>query len=164
MLKFDKKAKMFEETDAALAEKFAQAGFGLDIGGARLFHPLEAAYLAKIGKSQIDSGTLEKFILSQKKTDALFPFAFAVYSRIRATGRVVRLFAGKEGYFRVYAPGVGREEERPSQLVVLQPGKNPSAKSIADEVKTAHLARLDLMLAIGTEKEIRFYKVSAFNY
>ncbi len=164
MLNFDKKAKMFAESDSALGEKFAQAGFGIDIDGAKLLHPLEAAYLAKIGKSQLESGTLEKFILLQKKTDKLFPFAFAVYSHIRSTGRMVRLFAGKEVYFRVYAPGVGREEERPSQIVALQPGKTPSAKSIADEVKIAHLARLDLILAIGTETEIRFYKVSAFNY
>ena len=60
--------------------------------------------------------------------------------------------------------GVVQEEERPSQLVCLLPGKEPSIKSIVDEVKTAHLARLDLIIACGTEKEIKFYKVSAFNY
>ena len=67
-------------------------------------------------------------------------------------------------YLRVYAPGVGRLQERPSQLVCLIPGKIPSVKTLADEVKIAHLARLDLIVACGTEKEMKFYKISSYNF
>lgn len=165
MFSLDKKGKfLYGETDEKLRENFGLAGFGIGQGAERMFHPLEAAYLVKLGKSAFDGTTLEKFIAAQKKTDKLFPFAFAVFSRVRGTGRAVRPYAKETHYFRAYAPGVGREDERPSQLVCLLPGKEPSVASIADEVKTAHLARLDLIIASGTEKEIKFYKVSAFNY
>jgi len=165
MFELEKKGKfLFRETDEKLRAAFVQAGFGIDADGERMFHPLEAAFLTRLGKSDFGALTFEKFAASQKKSDKLFPFAFAVYSRIRGTGRAVRPYAKETHYFRAYAPGVGREEERPSQLVCLLPGKEPSIKSIVDEVKTAHLARLDLIIACGTEKEIKFYKVSAFNY
>lgn len=155
---------LYCETDEKKRADFALAGFGIKDGDETLFHPLEAAYLVQIGKSDFGAFTFEKFMASQKKADKLFPFAFAVFSRVRGTGRAVRPYAKETHYFRVYAAGVGREEERPSQLVCLLPGKEPSVASIADEVKTAHLARLDLIIACGTEKEIKLYKVSAFNY
>ena len=67
-------------------------------------------------------------------------------------------------YLRVYAPGVGREKDRPSQLLCLLPGKVPSVKTLEAEVKVAHLARLDLIIACGTEKEMKFYKISSYNF
>jgi tRNA splicing endonuclease len=165
MFQLDKKDKfLFLETDEKLRENFSKAGFGLNSEGRLFFHPLEAAYLAQLGKTDFGKLTFEKFMAAQRKSDKLFLFAFAVYSRVRGTGRAVRPYAKETHYFRVYSPGVGREEERPSQLVCLLPGKEPSVASIVDEVKIAHLARLDLIIACGTEKEIKFYKVSAFNY
>ena len=152
MLQLDKKEKMlYRETDEALCANFAKAGFGISSEGGLLFHPLEAAFLVQLGKTAFSALTFEKFMAEQKKSDKLFPFAFAVYSRIRGTGRAVRPYAKETHYFRVYAAGVGREEERPSQLVCLLPGEEPSTKTIVDEVKTAHLARLDLIIACGTE-------------
>ncbi|MFA4983476.1 MAG: hypothetical protein WC588_04655 [Candidatus Micrarchaeia archaeon] len=159
-----KNGGLFLETDPSLSDRFAEAGFGFKAGASRLFHPLEAAYLAKIGKSPISSCTPDSFILSQKKKDKAFPFAFAAYFTIRQTGRMVRPYANTGDFFRVYAPGVGREEGRPSLLVCLLPGKLPSVKSIEEKVKVAHLARLDLVIASGTEKELRFHKVAAFNF
>lgn len=165
MFQFDKNGKfLYHETDEKKRADFVLAGFGITADNEPLFHPLEAAFLAWLGKSDFGELTFEKFMSAQKKADKLFPFAFAVYSRVRGTGRAVRPYAKETHYFRVYAPGVGREEERPSQLVCLLPGAEPSVKAISDEVKTAHLARLDLIIASGTEKEIKFYKVSAFNY
>jgi len=161
----DKKNKgLFSETDAALSVKFAEAGFGLKANGQRLFHPLEVAYLAKFGKSSFSGSTPGAFILSQKKKNKLFPFAFAAYFAIRQTGRAVRPYAGTTDFFRVYAPGVGREEGRPSVLVCLLPGKLPSVESIEEKVKVAHLARLDLVIASGTDKELRFHKIASFNF
>lgn len=161
-----KKGKgLFEESDPELSARFIEAGMGFEDGGRILFHPLEAAYLVKIGKSAFEkSGTLEKFLSAQKKKDKDFPFAFAVFSSIRQTGRLARPYMEKTDFFRVYAPGVGRLESRPSQLVCLLPGKVPSAKSLGEQVKVAHLARLDLIIACGTEKEIRYYKISSFNW
>jgi tRNA splicing endonuclease len=155
----------FIESDAILSKRFLESGLGFEQGASVVFHPLEAAYLAKIGKTQFEkSESAEKFIASQKKTGEDFPFAFAVYSQIRATGRLVRPYLQHTNFLRVYAPGVGREEERPSQLVCLLPGKIPSAKSLVEQVKIAHLARLDLIIAVGTEKEFKYYKISSFNF
>jgi len=164
MLVENKKNKGFYlESDASLSVKFAEAGFGFDDGGEHLFHPLEVGYLVKIGKAAIAESP-ESFITSQKKKDRLFPFALEAYCSVRSKGRMVRVFMKGVKYLRVYAPGVGREEERPSQLLCLLPGKLPSVKSISGEVRVAHLARLDLIIACGTEKEIKFYKISSFNF
>ncbi|MFA6214845.1 MAG: hypothetical protein WC717_06255 [Candidatus Micrarchaeia archaeon] len=157
-------ARLFTETDAALAQKFREAGFGLQAKGELALAPLEAGYLAGIGKSQFLAGTLASFIAAQKKKDKLFPFALSVYSTIRKTGRMIAPFEKTAQYFRAYAPGVGRTENRPSQLVCLLPGAAPSAKQLVEQVKIAHLARLELIIACGTEEEPRFYKLSAFNF
>jgi tRNA splicing endonuclease len=159
-----KDATAFIETDASLAQKFREAGFGLHAQGELRLSPLEAGYLVKIGKSRFAEGTLASFISSQKKRDKTFPFALAVYSIIRQTGRMVAPFEKTTQYFRAYAPGVGREENRPSQLIFLLPGKAPSQKQLAEQVKIAHLARLELIIACGDENEPHFYKLSAFNF
>lgn len=159
-----KDAKLFTETDVALAQKFREAGFGLHRDGGLLLSPLEAGYLAKIGKTRFTSGTLASFIAAQKKRDKTFPFAHSVYFIIRQTGRMVAPFEKTTQYFRAYAPGVGRAENRPSQLICLLPGKAPSAKQLVEQVKIAHLARLELIIACGTEDEPHFYKLSAFNF
>jgi len=159
-----KDATLFTETDVALAQKFREAGFGLYKDGGLLLSPLEAGYLAKIGKSRFPSGTLASFIAAQKKRDKTFPFALAVYFIVRQTGRMVAPFEKTTQYFRAYAPGVGRTENRPSQLICLLPGKAPSAKQLVEQVKIAHLARLELIIACGDEKEPHFYKLSAFNF
>ena len=159
-----KDAKLFTETDVALAQKFREAGFGLHGEGGLLLSPLEAGYLAKIGKSRFAAGTLASFAASQKKRDKAFPFALSVYSIVRQTGRMVAPFEKTTQYFRAYAPGVGRTENRPSQLICLLPGIAPSAKQLVEQVKIAHLARLELIIACGTAEEPHFYKLSAFNF
>ncbi|MCX6771002.1 MAG: hypothetical protein NTX79_03020 [Candidatus Micrarchaeota archaeon] len=159
-----KEAALFTETDVALAQKFREAGFGLKNGGELLLSPLEAGYLAKIGKAAFAQGTLVSFTAAQKKRDRIFPFALAVYFIVRQTGRMVAPFEKTTQYFRAYAPGVGRTENRPSQLVCLLPGKAPSTKQLVEQVKIAHLARLELIIACGDELEPHFYKLSAFNF
>ena len=159
-----KDAKLFTETDVALAQKFREAGFGLNNGGELLLSPLETGYLVKIGKAKLAQGTLASFTAAQKKQDKTFPFALSVYFIIRQTGRMVAPFEKTTQYFRAYAPGVGRAENRPSQLICLLPGIAPSAKQLVEQVKIAHLARLELIIACGDEKEPHFYKLSAFNF
>jgi len=159
-----KEASLFTETDVALAQKFREAGFGLCKEGELLLSPLEAGYLVKINKAKFSTGTLASFITAQKKRDKTFPFAIAVYFMVRQTGRMVAPFEKTTQYFRAYAPGVGRTENRPSQLIYLLPGKAPSAKQLVEQVKIAHLARLELIIACGDEKEPHFYKLSAFNF
>jgi tRNA splicing endonuclease len=149
------KKNLFEESDKALAANFLEAGFGFETEGGLLLHPLEAHYLAKIGKTSF---------AKKQKSSKDFPFAFAVYSQIRGIGRMVRPYMKETNFFRVYEPGVGREEKRPSQLICLLPGAIPSPKSLTEQIKTAHLARLDLIIACGTEKEIKYYKISAVKF
>ena len=148
-------SEFYEETDHELAANFVEAGFGFPNATPSQFHPLEAAYLAKIGKTSF---------AKKPKSGKGFGFASAVYNQIRATGRLVRPYMKKTDFFRVYEPGVGREENRPSQLVCLLPGAIPSAKSLSGQIKIAHLARLDLIIACGAEKEIKYYKVASFNF
>lgn len=159
-----KKIDYYSESDAALSSKFSEAGFGLESGGKLLLHPLEACFLAQLGKTKFKTGSLASFIASQKKKDKNFPFASAIYSHIRGTGRIVRMAGASEDYLRVYAPGVGRTENRPSALLRLLPGATLSADLMKKEVSLAHLERLDLIIAIGTEKEPKYYKVSSFNF
>lgn len=154
---------LFIESDAALAKKFHEADFGFLMEGRLVFHPLEAAYLVKLGKTKFEKKTLAQFVAAQKKKDKLFPFSFAAFSLVRSKGRVARPYMEGTQYLRVYAPGVGRLENRPSQLVCMLPGKL-KGKSIEEQVKIAHRARLDLIIACGTVKEMKFYKVSAFNF
>ncbi|MEM4633578.1 MAG: hypothetical protein QW275_00300 [Candidatus Anstonellaceae archaeon] len=162
MIVEDKRNKLFFETDPILSKKFSEAGFGLP-GKEGLLHPLEAAYIVKIGLSSFKQMSLQEFISNYSKTKKSFKFAFAVYSLIRGKGRIVRPYDNSFKYFRVYAPGVGREEDRPSQLVCIFPGKL-TRKSIEEELQKAHLARLDLIAACGREEEIKFYKISSFNF
>ena len=149
------KKNLFEEIDKQKAENFLEAGFGFSSVSPTLFHPLEAAYLVSINKTSYQK---------KPKADKKFTFASAVYNQIRGTGRMVRPYMEKTDFFRVYEPGVGREEKRPSQLVCLMAGAAPSPKSLSEQIKIAHLARLDLIIASGTEKEIRYYKISSFNF
>jgi tRNA splicing endonuclease len=151
----------FEESDPVLAEKLHEEGFGFDDGS---LSALEAGCLLAANKAKLHKGNLATLLSSEKKKDKNFPFALAAYSRIRSTGRMVRPFSDGGKYLRVYSPGLGREEERPSQLLCLLPGKPPSPQTLEKEVEKAHLARLDLIIACGTEKEIKFYKISAFNF
>lgn len=165
MFSEDRKNKGFYvESDAGLSAKFLESGMGACIDEKHLFHPLEAAFLVKEAKSSFSKMTLAEFIQYQEKREKGFTFAFATYHMIRKTGRIVRPYPKSSGFFRVYSPGVGREENRPSQLLCLLPGNLPSTKTIEQKVKIAHLARLDLIIASGSEKEIRFHKVSAFNF
>ncbi len=159
-----KKQNLFEETDKQLSGKFSQAGFGFSSGISVLFSPLEAAYLVKTGKSKFSGKTLEQFMASQEKTGKNFPFALAVYSLIYKKARQIRPFMKSAKYFRVYAPGIGRLEGKPSQFLCLAPGEAPSLKALEQEIKKAHLARLELIIAYGTEKEPKFIKVSSFNF
>jgi len=166
MLAETKKPKgFFTETGLQLAKDFLSAGIGFEEGGRIVFHPLEAAYLAKLGKTSFEKfASAGAFVAAQAKKDKHFPFAFAVYLQIRSGGRLVRPYLQHTNFFRVYAPGVGREGERPSQLLCLLPGKVPSPKTLQEKVKVAHLARLDLIIATGMEKDVRYYKISSFNW
>jgi hypothetical protein len=153
-LTFNKKTKSFTESDQFLSEKFRDAGFGaLDRKELRL-HPLEAAYIANTGKSRL---------ASPMKASKDFKFSLAIYTLIRGAGRLALPTKGGK-YLRAYAPGIGRTENRPSVLVCLLPGRLPPLKSLQEEVRTAHLERLDLVVACGTADEPKFYKISAFNF
>lgn len=154
----------FEETDAALSQRFSEAGFGRELGGRLFLSTLEALYLAKTGKAKFESSTPESVLASEKKGDRGFPFAFAVYLSIRKSGRVMLPAGDSREYFRVFSPGVGRLDSRPVQLLRLCPGKKLPGSLVEKEVAFAHLERLDLIVATGSEKEIRFYKVSSFNF
>ena len=159
-----KKQEFFIETDTVISEKFAEAGFGRRLGSELLLTPLEAAYLANIKKTAFSGMTLDKFLASRKKKDGDFMFTFKVYAIIRGGGRILVPAGDAKDYFRVYAPGIGRPENRPSQLLRIIPGADISPKSIKEEVEIAHRERLELIVAVGTEAEPKFYKISAYNF
>jgi tRNA splicing endonuclease len=158
------KQGLFTESDPALSQKFSEAGFGRRDGDRLVFSSMEAAYLANLKKTKFSKSTFEKFLSDSAKKDKDFKFTFMVYAMIRGSGRIIVPTGGSSDYFRVYAPGVGRPENRPSQLLRLMPGGKISPKSISEEIEIAHRERLELIVAVGTETAPKFYKISAFNF
>jgi tRNA splicing endonuclease len=158
-----KSGDFFIETDPQLEENFFDAGFGFKQDEKVFFHPLEAAYLVKYNHASFEDLSLEKLLKLQKKKNKIFPFAFFVFDLIRRTGRIIRPYAKSLVYFRVYAVGVGREEERPSFLLFLCP-TSFSTKMLSTQLRIAHRARLDLVIATGSKKQVKFYKISSLNF
>jgi tRNA splicing endonuclease len=154
----------FIESDAQLSQKFSEAGFGRKDGDDLVFSPIEAAYIVNLKKTKFDKTTLEKFLSENQKKDKNFRFTFMVYAMVRGGGRILVPAGDTLHYFRVYAPGVGRPENRPSQLLRIMPGDKVSPKSIGEEIEIAHRERLELIVAVGTESAPKFYKISAFNF
>lgn len=170
-LEFDGKAYRAGGEEAAA---LIRMGFGKMEAGSVSLHPLEAAYLIERGKcTAAESGkkgkpiSFEK-IIAGKKTPSKKPKGepspsdqYAIFKAFRQAGHVVRFSTSAPLHWRVYARGVGREQDRPSTLVmVVGEGWSASLKSLLPALQTARLMRLELAVAFVTDGKINAIKLS----
>ena len=131
-----------------------QSGFGKKMGSKFILHPLEAAYISDIGFAKIVDKKKEmncsQIIKSQKagRGQILFKDQYLIYKHIRLGGRIIRFSSHSPQYWRVYARGVGREQERPQMLLRLADSRwKTSLSSLGRELAVARMLRLELVLA-----------------
>jgi len=132
-------------------------GFGAKSGEGAKLHVLEAAYLAERGKAEIADAKGKrldaKALLSKSvKGAARLSDQYVIFKAFRMGGQVVRFSSGSPALWRVYARGVGREQDRPSILVNVVDSKwKATLSSLDTALQTARLMRLEL--AIGFVKD-----------
>jgi tRNA splicing endonuclease len=167
MLRVERKGGKFICPDDGMAETILRMGFGSRQDGGTRLHPLEAAYLAERGKAEIFDGGKKigaLALLKQKqigKSVVSLPDQYEIFKALRQGGRVVRFTPSSPLHWRVYARGVGREQDRPSTLMIVV-GKSwkASLSTIEPMLATARLLRLELSIAYLKEGKPNIIKIS----
>lgn len=156
--------------DAPSCDTLRRMGFGTFADGKARLHPLEAAYLCErgkaeafIGKKKIGVSAVLKTKQGGKKQLALSD-QYMFFKAFRQEGRVVRFTPSSPLHWRVYARGVGREQDRPSTLVILVDKKwNASMATLEPMLATARALRLELAISYlkdGKPNLVKFSKIS----
>ncbi|MFA5108023.1 MAG: hypothetical protein WC492_00615 [Candidatus Micrarchaeia archaeon] len=155
------------------ANSLLQSGFGRRAGEEVLLYPLEAAYLQELSLLQITiSGKQAKqkdilSLLKPKKLESKLPSAqeqFEIYSVLRGAGRLVRFSPHSPHYWRVYARGIGREQERAQILIRLVCADwKTSLSSLELELCVARQLRMELVFAFIQKGNVQFVKMSKFS-
>jgi len=152
-----------------------QSGFGKNIDNKVILHPLEAAYLLSFGiidvshsKKKLDVDQILKLFKPVRLKPAIkLPSAkdqYCIYSLLRSSGRIVRFNTHSPHYWRVYARGVGREQERAQILLRLVESKwGVSLKSLDAQICVARQLRMELVLAFMDVKSPSFVKINKFS-
>ncbi len=152
-----------------------QSGFGKSFESEVILHPLETAYLLSFGLTEVYENKkkmsidqiLKTFKTKAPKSIGKLPSAneqFILYSNLRSAGRIVRFNTHSVQYWRVYARGVGREQERAQILLRLVDSKwGVSVKSLNMQIAVARQLRMELVLAFIEDKTPSFVKVNKFN-
>ena len=150
---------------AASCETLRQMGFGTFFDGKARLHPLEAAYLCERGKAEAYNGKkkLDATAILKAKAKSKTPLSdqYIIFKAFRQDGRVVRFTPSSPLHWRVYARGVGREQDRPSTIVVVV-DKNWKAatSSLEPMLATARALRLELAIAYVKEGKPQLVKLS----
>jgi len=168
------KGQFVAETEEA--PSLLQSGFGKNSQDGVILHPLEAAYLCELSLLEINdskkkmnvSEILKKFkTTSSSKSAGKLPNAkeqFELYSQLRSGGRMVRFNLHSPQYWRVYAKGVGREQERAQVLLrLITSDWKSSVVSLNREISVARQLRMELVLAFMEKGQPAFVKVNKFN-
>lgn len=156
------------------AESALKSGFGRKNGDELLLHPLEAAYMLNLSLIEIKrvkknlsiAEVLSQFKIKTGKGISKLPSAkeqFEIYSQIRSGGRIIRFNSHSPQYWRVYARGVGREQERAQVLLrLMTPSWETSIESLNREISVARQLRMELVLAFFEKGAPAFVKVNKF--
>lgn len=154
------------ETNAKEIEFLRSRGFGSLLSKSALrISPCEALYLCKklgvkisSGKKPILPGALEKLLA---KKDKYFPLRYRCFEHLRAHGRICREHMLPSPYLRIYARGIGREEDRAQTILrVCEDTWRASRQSLLREIEVAHFMRKELVLAFPQGNNIAFLKIS----
>lgn len=167
------KGQFIADKEEALS--ILQSGFGKKAGEDVVLHPLEAAYLCDLDLLEVSEGKkkmkpadiVKKFKFRTPKGIGKLPTAseqFEIFSQLRSGGRMVRFNSHSPHYWRVYARGVGREQER-AQILLRLMSKDWSAsiESLNREISVARQLRMELVFAFYEKKQPSFVKVNKFN-
>ncbi len=153
--------------DAASCDTLRRMGFGTFAGGKARLHPLEAAYLCERGKAEAnnDKGKLDfgAILKINAKVKSSIPLSdqYVIFKAFRQEGRVVRFTPSSPLHWRVYARGVGREQDRPSTLVMVIDKKwKASISTLEPMLATARALRLELAIAYVREGKPQLAKMS----
>lgn len=171
-LSFDGKAAFSKNPDDCAS--LLRMGIGAKYGDGVRLHVLEAAYLAERGKAEVTDAKGKrldaKALLSKngkgkgglprhrENGRARLPGhrengqpklseQYAIFRAFRMGGQVVRFSSGSPMLWRVFARGVGREQDRPAMLLQIVDSKwKASLSSLDTALQTARLMRLELAL------------------
>lgn len=155
-------------------ENFLSASFGRMEGKNLILHPLEAAYLTELKLVEVFDSSKKKYsvekilsLLKSEQTKAnLDPQKqYLIYKDIRMVGRVVRFNLFDPNYWFVYAPGVGREEERAQILLNLIDITKPlQIEELEGRLALARQFRMEFMFGFIRNSEPSFIKLSKFSF
>ena len=152
-----------------------QSGFGKKIGEGLVLHPLEAAYLCSLNLLEISAGKkklkcadiVKKMKAQNGPKGEKLPSPeeqYLIFEQLRSGGRVVRFNSHSPHYWRVYARGVGREQERAQILLRLaSPAWKATLSSLDLEISVARQLRMELVIAFVQKKQPAFVKINKFN-
>jgi len=129
-------------------------GFGyFDISGKLVLSEIEKRYINEKGIAKIKMGKFPKGLGD----------AYAVYKYFRARGHMARQAVDDENLLRVWARGVGREEERSELLVKVVDGKwKADFEGLGKLVALAHAARKEIAVARVADGKIEMIKIAKF--
>ncbi|MCX8163264.1 MAG: hypothetical protein N3D10_01785 [Candidatus Micrarchaeota archaeon] len=165
-------------------EKFSSAGFGKIIDKKLVLHPFEACYLLDLDlikfeeeqkKEQKVEGKEEEYkkrlrqkilkLAEDKKAAFKAEQRYLVYKEIRSLGRVVRFNNFDPNYWFVYAPGVGREEER-AQIILhfLKISDNLKIEELETKLALARQFRMELVIAFFRASKPSYIKLAKYSF
>ena len=171
------------ESDEARGVKLLQMGFGRQTAKGVSLHLLEAAYLTEknllhamdshhtltvkdlLGEENTLAGkskTKKSSSKSKSTPSSSMPLSdqFLIFRSLRSNGQVVR-FSSVPGWWRVLAPGVGRDQERSQTLLQLAtPDWKATVASLERQLAVARLMRLELVLAYVQDGRPHLLKIS----
>ncbi len=129
-------------------------GFGyFDSGGKLVLGDIETRYIHERGIANIKVGKFSKELED----------AYAVYKYFRARGHMARQAVDDANLLRVWARGVGREEERSELLVKVVDSKwRADFAGLGKLVALAHAARKEIAIARVEDGKIELIKFAKF--
>jgi tRNA splicing endonuclease len=157
------------------------SGFGKLEKNKLFLHPLEAAYLLELNllvvKDKTKNKTSQKELTKNdilnlleynngKQTYFLNPQEqFEIYKEIRSSGRVIRFNKFNPHIWFVYAPGVGREQERAQILLFLiDPKKVLNLEDLESSLALARQFRMDFVFGFIKNSKPNFIKLSKISF
>ncbi len=155
--------------DTEACESLLRMGFGARREEGLKLHMLEALYLAEKGKVEIFGSKkkgkkLEAAKLLKAKAHSSSPSLseqYILFKAFRSGGQIVRFSSSAPLLWRVYARGVGREQDRPQTLLFLIGKKwSLSLPRLESILSTARALRLEPAFAYVKDGKPSIVKLS----
>jgi tRNA splicing endonuclease len=159
------------EEDKKIIENLLLSGFGRMNKNELILHYLEAAYLVDLKLLDVYDANKKKLsvdkILKLYKSNSQLSAQeqYLIYKEIRMCGRVIRFNIFEPNYWFVYAPGVGREEERAQILLKLIDQKAQiNLAELESSLALARQFRMEFMYSFIKNSQPQFIKLTKFSF